>query len=137
MKINDGRVVSNFIMQALRGKDITIYGDGKQTRSFQYIDDLIFAMISMMDTEDNFIGPVNVGNPTEITIKELCKMILDLTNSNSKLVYNKLPVDDPKRRKPDISRAKKNLNWDITTDLKSGLLKTINYFNEIQINEFK
>ena len=137
MKINDGRVVSNFIMQALRGKDITIYGDGKQTRSFQYIDDLILAMINMMDTEDNFIGPVNVGNPTEITIKDLCKMILDLTNSNSKLLYNKLPVDDPKRRKPDISRAIKNLNWDITTDLKSGLLKTITYFNEIQINEFK
>lgn len=128
MAINDGRVVSNFIHQALNNKSIKINGDGKQTRSFQYIDDLLDGMIKMMETEDNFIGPVNIGNPNEISINELSFKILELSNSKSKIKYRELPYDDPKRRNPDISLAKSNLGWNPKIDLETGLKKTIGYF---------
>jgi len=133
MATNDGRVISNFIMQAINGKKITIYGDGTQTRSFQYIDDLIIAMIKMMGTEDNFIGPVNIGNPIEISMNKLASTILSLTSSESQIVFKVLPKDDPKRRKPDISLAKKKLDWFPSNSLETGLKKTINYFK--QLNE--
>ena len=128
MAINDGRVISNFINQAISNTEITINGDGNQTRSFQYIDDLIDAMIKMMHSEDKFIGPINIGNPIEISINELADEILKLTNSNSKIIYNKLPEDDPVRRRPDISLAKKQLSWEPSVDLEYGLKKTIEYF---------
>lgn len=128
MAINDGRVISNFINQAISNTEITINGDGNQTRSFQYIDDLIDAMIKMMHSEDKFIGPINIGNPIEISINELADEILKLTNSNSKIIYNKLPEDDPIRRRPDISLAKKQLSWEPSVDLEYGLKKTIEYF---------
>lgn len=129
MNPNDGRVVSNFIVQALKGEDITIYGDGLQTRSFQYVDDLVEGMIRTMNTEDDFLGPVNLGNPNEFTMLELAHMVLKLTNSKSKLVYLEMPKDDPKQRRPDISLAKKELNgWEPLTQLEEGLKKTINYF---------
>ncbi len=131
MAINDGRVVSNFIYQAIRGKNITINGDGNQTRSFQFIDDLINGMIEMMNSKDSFIGPVNIGNPNEISIKTLANKILELTKSKSKLVFQDLPQDDPKRRMPDISYAIKNLNWTPTNDLDFGLINTINFFKKI------
>ena len=131
MAINDGRVVSNFIFQAIRGKNITINGDGNQTRSFQFIDDLINGMIEMMNSKDSFIGPVNIGNPNEISIKTLANKILELTKSKSKLVFQDLPQDDPKRRMPDISYAIKNLNWTPTNDLDFGLINTINFFKKI------
>jgi len=124
---NDGRVVSNFILQALRGKSITIYGDGTQTRSFQYIDDLIRGILAMMATQ-NFTGPVNLGNTREISIEYLAKTIINLTNSKSKIVYEKLPEDDPKRRSPDIGLAKKALNWEPKISLEEGLSRTIDYF---------
>jgi len=124
---DDGRVVSNFIIQALKNKDITVYGDGSQTRSFQYIDDLISGMILMMEKED-FTGPVNLGNPHEISINELAKTIIGLTGSQSKIVYQDLPEDDPKRRFPDILLAKKMLGWEPNIALEEGLKKTINYF---------
>ncbi len=127
----DGRVVSNFIMQALEGKDITIYGDGMQTRSFQYVDDLLEGMIRMMNSRDGFTGPVNIGNPNEFTIKELAEQIIDLTASKSKLVYKPLPEDDPMQRQPDISLAKKELNWKPKIEIKEGLVKTIEYFEEL------
>ncbi len=128
---NDGRVVSNFIVQALQGKDITIYGDGKQTRSFCYVDDLIRAMISMMNTPDNFTGPVNAGNPNEFTIAELAEKVIELTKSKSKIVICPLPEDDPTQRQPNITIAKKELNWEPRIELEEGLLKTIEYFKQI------
>ncbi len=131
MHPNDGRVVSNFIVQALQRKDITIYGDGKQTRSFQYVDDLLDGMVKLMETGDDFLGPVNVGNPGEFTMLELAEMIIKLTNSTSKLVFEPLPSDDPMQRKPDISLAKEKLNWEPKIKLEEGLIKTIDYFKAI------
>ncbi len=129
MHPNDGRVVSNFIMQALNNQDITIYGDGSQSRSFQYIDDLVAGMIKMMDNEQDFIGPVNLGNPNEFTIKELAEKVLSMIpESTSKLIFKDLPQDDPKQRQPDIALAKKELNWEPTIQLEDGLKKTIEYF---------
>ncbi|MBU3661370.1 MAG: SDR family oxidoreductase [Flavobacteriales bacterium] len=128
----DGRVVSNFIVQALKGENITIYGDGKQTRSFQYVDDLVEGMIRMMATDDTFIGPVNIGNPGEYTMIELAEKVLELTRSNSKIIFEPLPQDDPMQRKPDISIARKELNgWEPKIELEEGLNKTINYFKTI------
>ena len=131
MAIGDGRVVSNFIIQALQNKDITIHGNGEQTRSFQYVYDLINAMILMMNTEDKLIGSLNIGNPNEITVNELALRIIKLTNSKSKLIYNDLPKDDPKRRMPDISLAKEKLNWKPKISLESGLIETIKYFKNL------
>lgn len=131
MALDDGRVVSNFIIQALRGEDITIYGDGSQTRSFQYIDDLIDAMVKMMNAPSNFVGPLNAGNPQEITIKNLAEKIILLTKSRSRIIFLSLPEDDPARRCPDISLAKKVLKWEPKVSLEEGLKKTINYFKEI------
>ncbi len=123
---NDGRVVSNFIVQALKDENITIYGDGSQTRSFCYVDDLVDGLIKMM--ESNEIGPINLGNPQEISILDLAKLIIRLTNSKSKIVFKKLPKDDPKKRKPDITKAKEKLKWRPKVDIETGLIKTINYF---------
>ncbi len=131
MHPNDGRVVSNFIVQALKGEDVTIYGDGSQTRSFCYVDDMVKGIIAMMNTADDFIGPVNLGNPVEFAIMELAQKIIDMVNSNSRIVYNTLPPDDPIRRKPDISMAQKELNWNPSTSLEEGLKKTIDYFDSI------
>jgi len=131
MHPNDGRVVSNFIVQALKNEDITIYGNGTQTRSFQYVDDLINAMLKMMATKDTFIGPVNIGNPHEYTILDLAKKIIELTYSNSKFIFKPLPFDDPVQRQPDISLAKRELNWKPVIELEEGLLKTIHYFKKI------
>jgi UDP-glucuronate decarboxylase len=129
MNPNDGRVVSNFIMQALKGEDITIYGDGEQTRSFQYVDDLVEGMIRMMNSEDSFIGPVNIGNPGEFTMIELAEKIIEKTQSKSKLVFQELPQDDPLQRKPVIDLAKEKLNdWRPFIELDEGLIKTIGYF---------
>ena len=131
MRPDDGRVVSNFIMQALKGEDITIYGDGMQTRSFQYVDDLVEGMVRMMATE-NFTGPVNLGNPGEFTMIELAEIILKMTNSKSEIVFKPLPSDDPKQRKPDISLAKEKLNgWEPTIRLEEGLVETIKYFKSL------
>jgi UDP-glucuronate decarboxylase len=127
----DGRVVSNFIMQALQGKDITIYGDGSQTRSFQYVDDLLNGLTALMNSRKGFTGPVNMGNPNEFTIKELAMEIINLTGSKSNLIYEPLPQDDPLQRQPDISLAKKELNWEPKIQLKEGLVKTIEYFDEL------
>lgn len=131
MSMNDGRVISNFIVQALKNEDITLYGDGCQTRSFQYVDDLIEGMVRMMNSDDKFTGPVNIGNPNEFTIKELAEKIIELTGSKSRFVYNPLPSDDPKQRQPDISLAKKELNWQPHIHLEEGLLSTIDYFKKI------
>ncbi|MBQ1355669.1 MAG: GDP-mannose 4,6-dehydratase, partial [Solobacterium sp.] len=131
MDIGDGRVVSNFIIQALRNEDITIYGDGSQTRSFCYVDDLIEGMIRMMNSREGFTGPVNIGNPGEFTILQLAKMVIELTGSKSNIVYRELPQDDPLQRKPDITLAKKELNWEPTIALKEGLIKTIDYFRSV------
>ena len=128
MNANDGRVVSNFIVQALRGDNITIYGDGSQSRSFCYVDDLINGIVSMMATDKSVSGPVNLGNPNEFTMLELASKVIELTNSSSKIVYKPLPQDDPRQRQPDISKAKEILNWQPKVELKEGLLKTINYF---------
>jgi UDP-glucuronate decarboxylase len=130
MHPNDGRVVSNFIMQALKGDDITIYGDGSQTRSFCYVDDLIEAMIVTMGTPDDFTGPINIGNPREFTIRELAEQVLRLTGSRSKLVFKPLPMDDPKQRQPDIKLAKDILGWSPTIELAEGLDRTIRYFRD-------
>lgn len=135
MAANDGRVVSNFINQAINNKDLTVYGDGSQTRSFQYIDDLIDGMIKMMETEKGFIGPVNLGNPNEISMNELVSKVLKLTQSNSRVIFMDLPEDDPKRRKPDISLAIKKLNWIPGYDLDKGLEDTIKYFKLINLCE--
>ncbi|CAH1190679.1 NAD-dependent epimerase/dehydratase family protein [Candidatus Nitrotoga sp. BS] len=129
MQPGDGRVVSNFIVQALKGDGITIYGDGNQTRSFCYVDDLIDALIRTMDTGDEFTGPVNIGNPSEISILEFAKIVIKLTGSKSKLVFKPLPQDDPKQRQPDINLAKNQLDWYPKVDLINGLKKTIAYFN--------
>jgi UDP-glucuronate decarboxylase len=132
MNPEDGRVVSNFIVQALKGESITIFGDGNQTRSFQYVDDLVEGMIRMMNSKDNFLGPVNLGNPNEFTMLELAQTILRLTNSKSKLIHLDLPKDDPKQRQPDISLAKKELNgWEPKTQLVEGLKETIAYFESV------
>lgn len=128
MDLSDGRVVSNFIVQALKGEDITIYGDGSQTRSFCYVDDLIDGMIEMMNNTNGFIGPVNLGNPSERTILDFAKLIIKLTNSNSKIIYKPLPSDDPSKRQPDITLAKKELNFEPKVDIEEGLTKTIEYF---------
>ena len=133
MHPNDGRVVSNFIIQALRGQDITIYGDGSQTRSFCYCDDLIKGLISMMETPDTITGPINLGNPKEFTIRQLAELIIELTGSPSKLQFLPAVSDDPQKRKPDITKAKEILHWEPTVELREGLLKTIDYFrNKIQ-----
>jgi len=126
MTKNDGRVVSNFILQALNGKDITVYGDGSQTRSFQFIDDLVNGLIKMMN--GNSVGPINLGNPIELSMKDLAAVVIKLTNSSSNIIYNELPEDDPKRRRPDINLAKSILDWSPIIDLETGLQKTINYF---------
>ena len=131
MHPNDGRVVSNFIVQALNNKDITIYGTGLQTRSFCYVDDLIEGMIALMNSPKEIIGPMNMGNPTEFTILELAQAVIKLTNSESKIRFESLPEDDPMQRKPDIGFAKKTLNWNPTIQLEEGLLKTILYFKSI------
>lgn len=127
---NDGRVVSNFIVQALQGEPITIYGTGEQTRSFQYVDDLIEGMIRMMDTDDNFTGPVNIGNPGEFTILDLARKVIEMTGSKSGIVFKPLPHDDPKQRKPDISLARKVLDWEPKIPLDEGLRYVIDYFKE-------
>ncbi|MEE0927465.1 MAG: UDP-glucuronic acid decarboxylase family protein, partial [Bacteroidales bacterium] len=134
MHPSDGRVVSNFIVQALQNKDITVAGDGSQTRSFQYVDDLIEGFVRLMATEDEFIGPVNIGNPGEFTILQLAEKVIELTASRSKIVYIPLPSDDPMQRKPDISLAKEKLNWQPTICLEEGLRKTIAYFDALLSN---
>lgn len=131
MHPNDGRVVSNFILQALQNQDITIFGDGSQTRSFCYCDDLIEGMIRMMNTPDEVTGPVNLGNPGEFTILQLAELVIELTSSKSKLIRMELPADDPKQRKPDISRAQELLQWNPVTPLREGLVKTIAYFDDL------
>ena len=131
MHPNDGRVVSNFITQALQNNDITIYGDGSHTRSFCYVEDLIEAIIFFMGTDDNFTGPMNLGNPNEFTIKELAEIIIESTNSSSKIIYKPLPQDDPKQRRPDISLAKEKINWSPKIQLKTGIEKTVKYFENI------
>jgi UDP-glucuronate decarboxylase len=135
MHPNDGRVVSNFIVQALQNKDITVAGDGMQTRSFQFIDDLIEGMIRMMDTEDSFYGPLNIGNPGEFTILDLAKKIIEMTGSKSRIVFIPLPSDDPTQRKPDISLAKQKLDWQPKIALEEGLKKTICYFDSLLQNQ--
>jgi UDP-glucuronate decarboxylase len=134
MAMDDGRVVSNFVVQALKGEDITVYGNGEQTRSFCYVDDLVDGMIRFMeDTDDDFVGPMNLGNPMEFTIRELAETVIDLTGSGSKILYTPLPSDDPMQRKPDISLAREKLGWEPGTDLRTGLARTIEYFeNELQ-----
>ena len=131
MSLNDGRVISNFIVQALKGEDITIFGDGTHTRSFQYIDDLVTGLIRLMDTGDDFTGPVNLGNPVEFTINELAEMIIKLTGTKSKIIYKPLPQDDPKQRQPDISLARKEIGWEPEVGIEEGLMKTIEYFREV------
>ncbi len=136
MNPNDGRVVSNFIVQALKGEDITIFGDGNQTRSFQYVDDLIEGMMRMMNSRDDFMGPVNIGNPNEFTMLDLAKSVIELTNSKSKLTFLPLPADDPTQRQPNIDLAKKELNnWEPKIQLKEGLVKTIEYFDNLLKNQ--
>ena len=131
MHINDGRVVSNFIIQALKGEDITIYGDGTQTRSFCYVSDLVEALIKLMDTDDDFVGPVNLGNPDEFTMNELADLVIKLTKSNSKIVQKTLPEDDPKQRQPDITLAQTKLDWEPRVMLEEGLILTIRYFKNV------
>jgi UDP-glucuronate decarboxylase len=131
MNPNDGRVVSNFIVQALRGQDITIFGSGEQTRSFQYVDDLLEGMIRMMKTPDTVIGPINIGNPNEFTMIELATKVIDIIGSKSKLIFQPLPSDDPKQRQPNITKAKELLNnWNPGIQLQEGLIKTISYFED-------
>ncbi len=135
MNPEDGRVVSNFIMQALLGEEITIFGNGEQTRSFQYVDDLVEGMIRMMKSGKEFAGPVNIGNPNEFSMLELAQKVIELTNSKSKLIFQPLPADDPTQRQPDISLAKKELdNWEPNVQLKEGLSKTIEYFDQLLKN---
>ena len=134
MHPNDGRVVSNFIMQALRGEPITVFGQGQQSRSFCFVDDLVRAFMKIMDTEDDFLGPVNIGNPNEFTIRELAEIIIELTGSKSDIIEMPLPPDDPKQRQPDISLAREKLGWEPTMQLREGLKPTIDYFLKI-VNE--
>jgi UDP-glucuronate decarboxylase len=133
----DGRVVSNFIRQALAGDDITIFGDGSQTRSFCYRDDLVSGIISMMEAGDGFTGPVNLGNPDEFTIRELAELVIELTEGSSKLVFRDLPADDPTRRRPDIGLAREKLNWEPTIPLRDGLQRTIAWFRSINVDDFR
>jgi UDP-glucuronate decarboxylase len=128
---NDGRVVSNFVVQALRNKDITVYGDGEQTRSFCYVDDLVDGLIRLMETADDVVGPINLGNPAEFTIRQLAELVIDLAGSTSKIVHRPLPADDPKRRQPDISEAQELLDWRPTVPLRDGLARTIAYFEQV------
>jgi UDP-glucuronate decarboxylase len=137
MHPNDGRVVSNFIWQALSGKDITIYGDGSQTRSFCYVDDLIEGMVAFMNLSSDVTGPMNLGNPAEFTIMELAEKIISLTNSKSKIHLAPLPQDDPKQRKPDITLASNLIGWNPPTDIENGLLKTVTYFNSLLMESKK
>jgi UDP-glucuronate decarboxylase len=129
MHPNDGRVVSNFIMQALQNKDITVQGDGNQTRSFCYVDDLVDGLTRLMDSQDDVVGPINLGNPSEFTIRQLADTVIELTGSASKIVHRPLPSDDPKQRQPNISKAQELLNWQPTVPLRDGLIKTIGYFD--------
>lgn len=131
MHVNDGRVVSNFIVQALKGEDLTLYGDGSQTRSFCYVDDLIDACVRLMGTADNFTGPINLGNPAEFTIRQLAETIIDLTGTTSHLVFKPLPADDPRQRQPDIALARQALEWEPAVALEDGLRRTIAYFDEL------
>lgn len=131
MQPDDGRVVSNFIIQALQNKDITIYGDGSQTRSFQYVDDLVNGIVKFMDTPDEFTGPVNIGNPDEFTIKQLAELVIRLTGTQSKIIYKPLPENDPLQRKPDISLIKSIIDWEPTIQLEDGLKETISYFKNV------
>lgn len=131
MHPNDGRVVSNFVVQALKGEDITIYGEGQQTRSFCYSDDLIEGFVRLMNSPEEITGPVNLGNPNEFTIRELAEKVIDLTGSKSRLMFRPLPEDDPKQRQPDISLARNKLDWNPSVELKEGLVKTIAYFDEL------
>ncbi|HPL12337.1 MAG TPA: SDR family oxidoreductase [Bacteroidales bacterium] len=131
MHPNDGRVVSNFIMQALQNKEITIYGNGQQTRSFCYVDDMVTGMINMMDTDDKITGPINIGNPEEFTIHQLAETVIRMTGSKSKIVYHPLPSDDPLQRKPDISKARQLFGWEPKIKLDEGLMKTIEYFRNL------
>ncbi|WP_018266341.1 MULTISPECIES: UDP-glucuronic acid decarboxylase family protein [Methylosinus] len=131
MHARDGRVVSNFIVQALKGEPITIYGEGQQTRSFCYVDDLISGFTALMNSPDDIVGPINIGNPNEFTIRQLAEQVIDLTGSSSKLVFEPLPADDPKQRRPDISAAERLLGWGPTIQLREGLLRTIAYFDEL------
>ena len=133
MAINDGRVVSNIILQSMKGENVTIYGNGNQTRSFMYVDDLVIGLILLMNSEKNFVDPINLGNPNEITINKLASVITDYTESNSKIIHQELPKDDPKRRKPDISLANMILGWNPSVKLEEGLIKTINYFDNVKI----
>ena len=133
----DGRVISNFIIQALNNQDITIYGDGLQTRSFCYVDDLVDGIIAMMNGTDDFVGPVNLGNPEEFTIKELAKTVIQLTGSHSRIVHMPLPADDPTQRKPDITLAHERLDWQPKVKLEEGLLKTIAFFKSIDLNHYR
>jgi UDP-glucuronate decarboxylase len=135
MHPNDGRVVSNFIVQALSGKDITIYGSGDQSRSFCYVDDLIRGLISFMDSGPDFIGPMNLGNPNEFSITELALKVIQLTGSESKIVYKNLPSDDPRQRQPNIDLASEKLGWAPITQLEEGLLKTIDYFKSVDLED--
>ena len=136
MHPNDGRVVSNFVVQALLGRDITVYGDGAQTRSFCYVDDLIDGMIRMMATPDAVTGPINIGNPEEFSILELASTVIDLTGSRSRIVHRPVPQDDPRQRRPDISKAHELLSWAPRTQLKDGLKRTIAYFEELLSDQF-
>jgi UDP-glucuronate decarboxylase len=133
----DGRVVSNFIRQALAGEDITIYGEGKQSRSFCYVDDLVGGMMAMMNGPDDFHGPVNIGNPVEFTMLELAKLVIELTGSRSRLVYKPMPTDDPSQRQPDISLAKAKLDWEPKVPLREGLTRTIAYFRALKLDEYR
>jgi UDP-glucuronate decarboxylase len=129
MHVNDGRVVSNFVVQALRGEDITLYGDGSQSRSFCYVDDLIEGIVRFMNTPDEVTGPMNLGNPVEFTIRQLAELVVELVGTKSRLVYKPLPSDDPRQRQPDITLAKKTLAWEPKIALREGLIKTIAYFD--------
>jgi UDP-glucuronate decarboxylase len=133
----DGRVVSNFIRQALAGESITIFGDGSQTRSFCYLTDLVEGLIRLMDAPDDFIGPVNLGNPDEFTIAELARLVLELTGSGSSVVYEPLPADDPRQRRPDIGLAREKLGWRPTVPLREGLAKTIEWFRSIKLDHYR
>jgi UDP-glucuronate decarboxylase len=135
MHPDDGRVVSNFIVQALQNKDITLYGDGAQTRSFCYVDDLVDGLIRLMETGDDVVGPVNLGNPGEFTIRQLAEMVIEVTGSTSKIVHRPLPMDDPKQRQPDISKAQELLHWRPKVPLREGLVKTVAYFEQLLAKE--
>ncbi|MFP4469243.1 MAG: UDP-glucuronic acid decarboxylase family protein [Bacteroidales bacterium] len=133
MHPNDGRVVSNFIVQALKGQDITVYGDGSQTRSFCYVDDLVEGMIRLMNSREDFTGPVNIGNPNEFTIRQLAELVIELTGADAKIIYKPLPSDDPMQRQPDISLARNELGWEPKIQLRQGLINTIEYFKSIDL----